>query len=150
MDKSVRECSGPSEAIQECILGGCPFWATWGAWTSCSVTCGDNVQKTRARRCMNEKTGMCPGDRIEATRCEVPRCPIWSSWASWTECSKPCGYGSTSKDRKCINGNPRADCPGIEVENKPCQKDICAVWTSWSSIGRIRTGENFNLKINKY
>ena len=129
-------CKGKKEQIDECILGGCPFWSQWTFWSDCSSTCGTNVERTRTRRCVNNKMGDCDGHDSETDKCDVRMCPTWSQWADWSDCSKKCGYGSKSRDRTCINGNPRLDCPGISLEDKICKLDDCATWSAWSSLGQ--------------
>ena len=135
MNNTSDACDGTKEDLKECIIGGCPFWSQWALWSPCDGTCGTNVKRTRDRRCINIKNGNCDGLDAGVEKCEVPLCPIWSRWTSWSDCSKECGYGSISRERKCINGNPRSDCPGISLEDKICKLDDCAMWSNWSSLG---------------
>ena len=50
-------------------------WATWAAWSSCSVTCGNDGTLNRTRNCDSPTNGgnaVCPGtgDASESQACQ--------------------------------------------------------------------------------
>jgi len=57
-----------------------PRWGEWGAWSTCSSSCGDGVQ-TRRRQCVNPSTGntvgsqLCYGRDQEQKYCMGVSCP---------------------------------------------------------------------------
>ena len=58
----------------------------------------------------------------------------WSSWFSWTECSRTCDNGTRTRMRAC-QGSGINDCLGSDVETEPCSDGTCPVWSNWSSWG---------------
>ena len=48
------------------------FWAMWGAWSTCSESCGDGVQQ-RTRTC--EGGTFCIGDGDDERSCSNGDCP---------------------------------------------------------------------------
>ncbi|XP_018621450.2 adhesion G protein-coupled receptor B1-like isoform X1 [Scleropages formosus] len=85
----TRECNGPSYGgsecrgdwldTQNCFMTECPVngrWQPWGAWASCSRSCGGGTQ-VRRRVCDGPFFGgaACPGTREELRRCNEKRCP---------------------------------------------------------------------------
>ena len=53
-------------------------WSGFGAWSSCTVTCGGGT-KSRSRSCTNPKASNggnpCPGSSIDKPTCNTNGCP---------------------------------------------------------------------------
>jgi len=63
--------SGAVTDILDCESGDCPEWNDWGAWSSCSRTCGEGLT-TRRRYCLFG--GPCPGEKEEKKACNTNKC----------------------------------------------------------------------------
>jgi hypothetical protein len=52
-------------------------WGMWGAWRTCSRTCGSGT-RTRSRSCCNPTPAHggsnCPGNKYDTTQCSKPKC----------------------------------------------------------------------------
>ncbi|CAG5098647.1 Oidioi.mRNA.OKI2018_I69.XSR.g15855.t1.cds [Oikopleura dioica] len=112
-------------------------WNTWGRWSSCSETCGMGT-RTRTRTC-NRSTRVCEKfletKASETRRCRDQPCSWWTSWNSWTSCSKTCGEGISVRRRQCSGSN----CLGKAMDNRKCSNAPChsgqrnSDWEEWSS-----------------
>ncbi|EDO34307.1 predicted protein, partial [Nematostella vectensis] len=87
-------------------------WSAWSSWSPCPKTCGA-AQHYRTRGCnqpIPSKGGRpCQGDAREEKLCSAVPCPVhggWSTWGSWSVCSKTCGTGTQTRDRLCTNPSP--------------------------------------------
>jgi hypothetical protein len=69
-----RDCPGAAQDQTSCQLNPCPVWASWGSWSSCSVTCGHGQQK-RIRECEPKGTG-CTGGNQEIRFCQQAVCQL--------------------------------------------------------------------------
>ncbi|XP_048581714.1 uncharacterized protein LOC5511228 isoform X2 [Nematostella vectensis] len=142
-----KPCVGPTEQTMACDYGDCPVngtWSPWTGWQSCSATCGDGVQ-SRTRTCnfpQDAKPGsMCEGDDTEQKPCKIKRCPVngnFTSWSSWTECSRSCGKGIMSRYRDCSNPTPRfggKNCShiGSAREVVHCNPQNCPIHGNWGA-----------------
>ncbi|XP_061184992.1 SCO-spondin-like [Saccostrea echinata] len=74
-------CSGVTSQNQDCNTQVCIIdgaWSTWGAWGSCSVSCGGG-KRSRARTCSNPKPAnggkSCSGSLKELGDCNSQFCP---------------------------------------------------------------------------
>ena len=47
---------------------------------------------------------------------------IWSTWGSWSSCTKTCGRGRSDRYRTCSEGST---CPGDQSEAKWCNSNTC-------------------------
>ncbi|XP_075437687.1 adhesion G protein-coupled receptor B1 isoform X7 [Ascaphus truei] len=129
--KRTRECNGPSYGGsechglwsdgRECFLTQCPVdgtWQAWGAWDSCTATCGGGLQK-RERTCYGPffEGEICPGPKEESKPCNEKKCPepheicpeenfaslIWQETPSGETAAVRCPQNATGLIlRKCV------------------------------------------------
>ncbi|XP_067847556.1 papilin-like [Heptranchias perlo] len=105
--------SKPSVA-QACALNTCRAVISWyiGAWSSCSVTCGEGIQ-TRSVLCMSQSGGQLPDFACSsqlkpsaAQPCALDTCtPDVFSWhiGAWGLCSKSCNSGQRKRQVICYD-----------------------------------------------
>ncbi|PAA54099.1 hypothetical protein BOX15_Mlig015709g1 [Macrostomum lignano] len=145
-----KNCPGNSTRDRACLVTECPvdgLWGSWGAWESCSVTCGSGTA-WRRRHCDSPEPqfggSRCSGAGNESTPCHPEDCPInggWSPWSEFTACSRSCGGGQRSRTRRCDSPPPHAggaDCVGSGSDVQDCGTDPCPVnggWAQWSAWG---------------
>ncbi|XP_060595775.1 uncharacterized protein LOC132749879 [Ruditapes philippinarum] len=148
-------CADTHRALSVCrrFCGLCRYvdgqWASWLAWSSCDVTCGDGNQ-SRKRTCTEPvpagRGHNCQGHSDETQRCTLQPCPVhghWSTWSDWGSCSTTCGIGMQRRDRTCSNPYPARfgdHCYGDSRDDRLCVDAVCPVtdgawskWTSWST-----------------
>lgn len=65
------QCPGAVIDMVDCETGDCPEWNDWGAWSTCSRTCGEGLT-TRRRYCLFG--GPCPGEKEEKKACNTNKC----------------------------------------------------------------------------
>uniref|UniRef100_A0A7M5US14 Hemicentin-1 n=1 Tax=Clytia hemisphaerica TaxID=252671 RepID=A0A7M5US14_9CNID len=73
-----KDCVGEDKEEKKCELEAClpePYWAQWGAWSSCSNSCGKGTQ-TRARICMKDprQVTTCVGAPTQTQSCQLKPC----------------------------------------------------------------------------
>nr|XP_039268100.1 A disintegrin and metalloproteinase with thrombospondin motifs adt-1-like [Styela clava] len=128
---------------ENCNLEPCPGkWGDWGAWESCSTTCGDNGEQIARRTCEGGRAGG-PGCLGLATKTRPCRnnnkCPgKWSAWTKWSQCSVTCGgKGTRTRTRTCEGGvEGQSDCPGSATQTEDCDEEKCtAKWGDWEDWG---------------
>ncbi|KAL4235872.1 Hemicentin-1 [Mactra antiquata] len=122
-------------------------WGAWSEWSACKETCGNTI-RTRSRNCddpIPAGGGLdCIGDKQQYDNCTLSPCPIhggWSTWDSWSSCSKTCGIGLQRRDRHCSSPYPDYGgnhCFGDALENRVCMDKACSdggwtLWSVWSS-----------------
>jgi len=66
-----NQCRGESFEMVDCHTGNCPVWNEWGAWSTCTRTCGEGLTKRR-RYCMYGNS--CPGEKEEKKACNTNKC----------------------------------------------------------------------------
>ncbi|XP_062384183.1 semaphorin-5B [Sardina pilchardus] len=140
----------------------------WSPWLPVNVTAGGARQEQRWRYTCRSflpnphelqlgkrktETRLCPNDGI--TPCETdalvedllrverpllrPQGATWSSWETWSTCSKECGKGFRTRKRACATPEGRNApyaCSGSPVEYQDCSPQPCPVkgaWSCWSS-----------------
>ncbi|XP_075689566.1 hemicentin-1 [Rhinoderma darwinii] len=150
-DTSIYECKATnimgSKVVKASftvqVHGG---FSEWLPWQSCSVTCGQGVQK-RIRLCDNPDPAngglYCQGEESETRICQNKLCPVdgsWSDWSPWEECSKTCGSGKKTRIRTCHMppGQGGKSCLGKAVDIIVCNTEPCpvdGVWSSWQAWG---------------
>lgn len=145
------KCSGPAKQNQACNAGCCPrdgVWSAYGAFGSCSVTCGKGRQ-CRERVCKGRACGgkRCRGRDKDCQSCQGRKscCPVDGQWSSWQsgpagQCSKTCGGGVRYRTRTCEGKSCGGKtCPGPSRDSVVCNKLCCPVdgqFASWGSWGR--------------
>ncbi|KAG8556198.1 hypothetical protein GDO81_017962 [Engystomops pustulosus] len=151
-DTSIYECRATN--IMGSVVVKASFtvqvhggFSDWLPWQSCSVTCGQGVQK-RIRLCDNPISAngglQCQEEDLETRVCQNKPCPVdgsWSDWSPWEECSKTCGIGKKTRTRTCHvppGHEGGRSCLGkavdtIECNSKPCPVD--GIWSSWEAWG---------------
>lgn len=139
--------------LWDCATGQCPVdcvLTPWGAWSSCSVTCGNSApttgQLSRARTMLvtPEHNGApCATALTDAKSCNVTTlCPVHctvSSWGQWSACSMTCGAGSKRRERHVVleRDNGGSVCPALD-EEQACDHGVCPVhcevsaWGTWT------------------
>ncbi|KAL4223846.1 hypothetical protein ACF0H5_017311 [Mactra antiquata] len=146
-----EKCVGPSTNTGSCNTRHCPVdghWASWQAWTSCSVTCAKGV-RSRSRTCTHPSPAYggsnCTGASTNQGTCDAGPCPVdghWSNWLSWSSCSVTCAAGTKTRNRTCTNPAPAhggSKCIGATTNSGSCNPRPCPVdghwshWTTWSS-----------------
>ncbi|XP_065841444.1 A disintegrin and metalloproteinase with thrombospondin motifs adt-1-like [Oscarella lobularis] len=154
------DCEGASTDKNECNQHPCPLdgaWGSWSSWSPCSALCGNHNRgkRFRSRQCNDPSPdfgGKFCHDRKakEEESCNRHPCPIdggWSSWESWTHCTKTCRRerdtpGTQYRNRLCNNPSPQfegADCGGNAHAQRPCFDTPCPVhgmWGEWGSFGK--------------
>ena len=67
--------------------------------------------------------------------CNEQRCPFWTQWAAWGDCSTTCGTnGTQSRNRDCKLGVlGDLSCPmGGDLETQSCNEKLCPRFSEWS------------------
>ena len=76
-----KECEGNAEETRPCQSAPCPVdceWANYGAWSTCTKTCGGGTRKRRRsikRRAQSGGKTCPPGDSEEVKFCKTKACP---------------------------------------------------------------------------
>jgi len=111
----------------------------WGAWSTCSRTCGGGGQRQRFAACSSTAPDSCV-DKQQLESCGMSACVrerssadkrtagLWSSWSVWSDCSQRCGGGDERRRRVCSAGG---GCTGKALESRVCNPHSCAMWGGW-------------------
>ena len=135
-------CKAPLFEEEECNSRQCPTLSEWTEWSECSATCGGGFKK-KTRECIdkanqfyNALENPCKTILEVIEECNPFKCPMWTEWGEWTQCSKTCGGGQRHKYRQCVDHTgslaDEANCPGENNEVDSCNQQTCPYWTDWS------------------
>jgi len=121
------------EESQTCNTLACPVdcvTSDWGAWDTCSKTCGGGTQtRTKTVKTPAANGGKDCGPLVETKVCNEAACPVdcVSSWGDWNSCSKPCGGGTQTRTLKVTQEavNKGTPCPTVREESKVCNTQAC-------------------------
>lgn len=116
--------------VQKWIPKNCQVSA-WGAWSSCSKTCGIGTQKQTRTVTQNPESGgqACPGLE-QSQSCQTQPCPIdcvVSGFGEWGACSAECDGGKQTRS-KTITTAPQhggAACPAEMSQEQACNTQPC-------------------------
>ncbi|CAJ1420422.1 unnamed protein product [Effrenium voratum] len=134
------------EAPTKCIV------APWTTWSACSATCGGQLSRTRDIDYSGSPSD-CTLDLedkslfLKETRaCGSQHCvdvveSQLSQWTEWTQCSKDCGLGTTSRSRKILREGSGGLGSGLALQEvKGCVSHHCGevdcrwdTWEPWSA-----------------
>jgi len=130
-----QPCSGESYRKQQCVLKACPVdceYSTWSDWSTCSTTCGGGSSERERTTVVPAKDGgqECSGATRDVLPCAPVACPVdckLRDWTPWSECSKPCGQGNSSRFRSELVPSSRGGkaCSGKQNEFKACEGSDC-------------------------
>uniref|UniRef100_H2ZIH2 ShKT domain-containing protein n=1 Tax=Ciona savignyi TaxID=51511 RepID=H2ZIH2_CIOSA len=114
-----------------------PTWSDFGSWSGCSTTCGVG-SRSRTRVCIGGSIGVvgCEAGGESATQsCNTGiRCPTWTRWSDWGECSLTCGGGTQTSTRTCNTfGQAGATCVGRASRSQICNQQTCPSWSAYGS-----------------
>lgn len=148
-----RNCSVSEATLQTryCYLKVCPVDGNYGNWsifTSCSRSC-DGGNQTRQRQCNNPtpvgdgRNCSHLGPAIETRVCNRHKCPVhggYTTWSSFTNCTKTCGGGIRIRTRNCTNpppayGGDNCSRLGSSLDSQICNDNPCPVnggYGKWS------------------
>lgn len=86
-------------------------WGAWGAWQSCSVSCGTGtqIQKRTVNQTAANGGAACAGSDTNTQTCNMGCCPVpcdVSTWTAWVGCPNgQCDSGTKTRTRT-INAQP--------------------------------------------
>uniref|UniRef100_A0A3B4ZIA7 Spondin-like TSP1 domain-containing protein n=1 Tax=Stegastes partitus TaxID=144197 RepID=A0A3B4ZIA7_9TELE len=133
-----RDCQGPRQETTYCQRN-CS-WTEWGAWGSCSRSCGvGQQQRIRTFLIPGTNGSWCEdilGGNLEHRFCNIkflaeflsPTLHCWSRWSPWSRCDKRCGGGRSIRTRSCSSPPPKnggKKCEGEKNQVKPCNTKPC-------------------------
>ncbi|MGH0133025.1 UNVERIFIED_CONTAM: hypothetical protein FKN15_035391 [Acipenser sinensis] len=163
-EQSITECP----EYQSCNTVSCPEMkksTPWTPWTPVNIsdngghyeqrfryTCKARLadptlleagrQRIEMRYCSSDGTTGCStdGELLRSGRFSAHTVNGgWSSWTSWSQCSRDCNKGIRSRKRTCNNPEPKyggMPCLGPSQEYQECNITPCPVdgsWSCWSS-----------------
>nr|CAB3266608.1 SCO-spondin-like [Phallusia mammillata] len=128
-------CEGESELTMICNTQACPIWTDWTPWPACSLSCGSGTRSSE-RTCNFGIPGDigCEGSATRSEDCNTQECPRWGEYGPWSDCTKSCGGGTTTRSRECMHGSPGdIGCHlGTSSEEMDCEVQLCPTWSAWS------------------
>ena len=159
-EKNGGLCKGSYREESTCNTNLCPIpckWGAWSKWGPCSATCGNGERtKTRGKELVEKHGGSCDGDFTKTGTCNIKSCPQpcqVGKWKDWSDCSKTCGGGKTTRTReKVVEESNGGKCAFDLIEEKSCQKHACPTptpspqpcqvgkWKDWSDCSKTCGG----------
>ena len=123
---------------ESCNDRKCPELGPWSEWSECSSSCGGGFRK-KTRECVdkvdqfyNAPDNPCKSVLEVIEECNPYKCPMWTQWGEWTQCSKTCGGGNQKRKRVCEVPQLKYSlakkfsvCPGDDTESKKCNNNPC-------------------------
>ena len=104
---------------------------SWGAWNSCSESCGDGAQQRDYTVSTPAQNGgaACPTESQETQSCSDGPCPVNcdGAFGDWGGCSEACGGGTQSRSFAVTTAasNGGTACPADETQS--CNSQACDV-----------------------
>mmetsp|Transcript_5820 Transcript_5820/g.13861 ORF Transcript_5820/g.13861 Transcript_5820/m.13861 type:complete len:1591 (+) Transcript_5820:108-4880(+) len=148
-----QACEGELAESMGCGAGDCPAeackLADWSEWDSCTSLAGQPRLQTYRQRVVAEPGNGgegCVGELMETKECHntvVAINCVLGDWTTWTECSKTCEGGQTSRTREIATpaANGGAACDGTLQETEGCNTQDChrdaehschvEAWSEW-------------------
>ena len=132
-EKNGGLCKGSYREESVCNTNLCPQpckWGAWSKWKPCSKTCGNGERtRTRGKEMVEKHGGICLGDFSQTGTCNIQSCPQPCQvglWNEWSDCSKSCGSGKTTRTReKEVEESNGGECAYALREETSCQTHAC-------------------------
>jgi hypothetical protein len=136
-----------NEDVKACNTQQCPVdcqVSEWGDWSECDKICGGGTHH-RSRDIVVQPAGGgkdCPVLHEQA-ECNTQECYQdckVGDWSNWSDCSKTCGGGVTTRSREITQPQigRGVGCPET-TQTAPCNTEACAQdcvvsdWSAWSA-----------------
>ncbi|CAE8692431.1 unnamed protein product, partial [Polarella glacialis] len=150
-------CSGPAKETESCHAGECPKedcqLSGWSSWSDCDVLEPQRYRRRTIIKTPSNGGRACDSMLIETVACYAPStagqdCDI-GQWAQWTPCTKTCGGGQMTRERKLVTLNTEGGYCHEAVLNsvEPCGQRACAEpgaddcvfgqWEQWSECSAL-------------
>jgi hypothetical protein len=122
------------EELKSCNEDKCPIDCAvgdWSGWSACTAKCGGGLQERARDKLVEPAHGGVPCEETtEAKSCNLQSCDKdceLTDWTAWTDCSKACDGGSSSRKKTILVGLMGAGtCPAIRDPER-MQSQSCNV-----------------------
>ncbi|XP_071164895.1 thrombospondin-2-like [Mytilus edulis] len=108
-------------------------WGNWGDWSQCSVSCGyGSIHRNKNWIYKNGQVSNYTYSMIVECWTKIA-CPIdggWTMWTAWSDCTRMCGGGTSTRTRLCLAPEPSPNgrkCDGYPREEQHCNVIVCPV-----------------------